>query len=936
MNGYTYKELKYQEDAVSSVIEVFNGQPYIDKNSFSLDFAKPDLLKFNREGFSNTELKIDYSTLLKNIQAVQNKNGLNESKELIQDIGCPHLDIEMETGTGKTFVYTKTIFELNKKYGYLKFIIVVPSIAIREGIYSSIKDTENYFYAEYHKKIRCFVYSSSNLQNIGDFASNANITVMIINTQAFNTSLKEEGKQTEQARIIYSQRDEFESKRPIDVIAQNRPIIIMDEPQKMSGEKTQNALKKFNPLFILGYSATHTKKHNLVYKLDALDAYKEKLVKKIEVKGITLTNLSGANSYLYLNDVFVTPEGPKARIEFEKKTNSGVKRVYMIVSSKDKNDIYKMSGGMEQYKGYIITSINSFTGKVSFLNGKELSINEIQGNVEEIDLRRIQIHETIKSHFEKEKENFKKGIKTLSLFFIDEVAKYRSYKDGKETLGEYGKIFEEEYNTIYSQEFETIEDSEYIKYLKEHCSDSSKAHRGYFSIDKIGKIKNTKGDSKDDISTYELILKNKRRLMSFDEDTRFIFSHSALREGWDNPNVFQICTLKHSDSKTTKRQEIGRGLRLCVDKTMRRQDMQAIGDEVHDINVLTIIASESYQDFATSLQKEMLNTLGNNTTIDKIIENANKPKIMPLALKKENFEKFTPLWNLINHKYSYTVNFDSEELIRNSIKAINNELYVSQLTYKITKAIQKEYYTKGDLEICDAFNITETKHKKITHTYKNTIKYDLVGKIAKGTSITRKTTVEILKGINADKFYMYHQNPIEFIEKVIALILEQKSTVIVENITYNQLEGCYDSSIFTSEKINYNSEKIFKTTKAIQNYILTDGTSENNVEKQFAESLDSSKIVCTYAKMPKNGYCIPTPVGNYHPDWAIVFEKGSVKHVFFIAETKGSMSSMQLREIEKNKISCAEKLYREIFKNEEVVFHKVTSFARLLEIAELT
>ena len=670
-----------------------------------------------------------------------------------------------------------------------------------------------------------------------------------------------------------------------------------------------------------------------------MDAYKKRLVKKIEVKGITQNNLTGDNSYLYLNDIFVTPEGPKANLEFEKmfKNDSSPKRISMIVSSKHKNDIYSLSGEMEQYKGYKIASIDAFAGKIIFLNGRELAINEMQGDVAENDLRRAQIRETIKSHFEKERENFKRGIKTLSLFFIDRVEKYRIYENGEEKCGEYGKIFESEYKALLEEQKEIINDASYLKYLDEHCSDAKKAHRGYFSIDKKGCIKDTEGKSQDDVSTYDLILKNKMRLISFEEDTRFIFSHSALREGWDNPNVFQICTLKHSDNTTTKRQEIGRGLRLCVDKYLQRMDESTIGEAVHDVNILTIIASESYNKFANDLQKEMLMSLpeSSKTELEEMLKNASKSKINAINLKKENFEKFTPLWDKINHKYSYSVEFDSKELIAASIKAINDKLYVSNTMYTVTTALQKEGIVQEDLEANNAFSIVETEQYKITHTHKSSVKYDLVGKISKGATITRKTTVEILSGITSDKFEMYSQNPVEFIDKVIELILEEKSTMIVENITYNQIEGRYDSSIFTSEKINYYSEKIFSAKKAIQDYIITDGSSPNSVEMQFAQALDKSKIVCTYAKMPKNGYCIPTPVGNYHPDWAIVFEKDSVKHVFFVAETKGSMSSMQLREIEKNKISCCEKLFSQMFCKEEVVFHKVDSFDTLLKMANI-
>lgn len=1022
---YVYKELKYQKDAVRSVIDVFKkkySQPYQERSSYIMDMGKQEM-DFSMEGYNNAEVTLNANQILENIHAVQDYNGLERSENLLNDMGHCSLDIEMETGTGKTFVYTKTIFELNREFGWTKFIIVVPSIAIREGVYASITDTVDYFQDSYGKKARTFIYNSANLSQLDSFSSDANINVMIINTQAFNASLKEGGTSKE-ARIIYSKRDEFASRRPIDVIAANRPIIIMDEPQKMGGDKTQSALKKFKPLFVLNYSATHAVKHNLIYKLDALDAYNEKLVKKIEVKGFKVSNLKGVDAYLYLNDVIVTPEGPKARIELEQrqKSSSTPKRIYMLLDSQYKNDLYALSGEMEQYKGYTITDVDKFTGKVTFLNGKELTINQIQGDVSEQDLRRIQIHETIKSHFEKERQNFEKGIKTLSLFFIDKVEKYRQYNDdGNEVLGEYGKMFEEEYAEILAEQHELFESDDYSKYLDEMCSDASKAHRGYFSIDKkSGHIKDSKEkESDDDISAYDLILKNKQRLMSFEEPTRFIFSHSALREGWDNPNVFQICTLKHSDSTTTKRQEIGRGLRLSVDKNLIRQDIQVLGNDIHKVNVLTIIASDSYNDFAADLQKEIESTLVQRVVIvgagyfigktvndngeiraitpaegnliyhymvkadyldfdNKITEkyhqdlengtlapmpeqlqsvqedvqkyiqgifdpsvfsdmigDANKPKILKNDLNKANFAKFKELWDKINHKYSYTVQFDSDELIKNSVREINHTLVVSRLMYTVTTGIQKENMNEDELRAGKSFEVQTSDQKTINSVHKSSIKYDLVGKIAQGATITRKTAVAILKGITFEKLEMFHLNPEEFIAKVIEIILEQKSTIIVDHISYNQIEGQYDSDIFTAEKINYNSEKTFHASKAILDYINTDGSGADSVEMRFVKELDTSKNVCTYAKMPKGGYIIPTPVGNYSPDWAIVFEKGKVKHVFFVAETKGSMSSMQLKTIEQNKISCAEKLFKDMFKDESVVYHKVRDFSDLLTLAEL-
>ncbi len=494
----------------------------------------------------------------------------------------------METGTGKTYVYIKTMFELNKLYGWSKFIIVVPSIAIREGVAKSFRMLEEHFLEQYGKKARWFVYNSSNLNQLDQFSQDAGLNVMIINTQAFAASLKEGGR-SKDSRIIYSRRDEFASRRPIDVIAANRPIIIMDEPQKMEGAATQAALKKFNPLFVLNYSATHRTRHDTVYALDALDAYRERLVKRIDVIGFEIKNLRGTNGYMYLDNIILSPnKPPMARISIEIKSATGEPhRLFKTLGVGD--SLFVESKELEQYRGFDIAEIfpgsaTQPTAYVTFTNGVTLRKGDVVGDSNLMHLQRIQIRETIKAHFEKERQLFKRGIKCLSLFFIDEVAKYRQYNaDGQPVKGVFQKIFEEEYDRLVNEEF-NIFDEEYNEYLHRFTPDQT--HRGYFSIDKKGKMIDTKtkrgSDVSDDATDYDLILRDKERLLSFDEPTRFIFSHSALREGWDNPNVFQICTLRHSNSTTAKRQEVGRGLRIAVDRNGIRQDKELLGDDVHN------------------------------------------------------------------------------------------------------------------------------------------------------------------------------------------------------------------------------------------------------------------------------------------------------------------------------------------------------------------
>lgn len=639
---FSFKIQQYQTDAVNAVVDVFKGQvrPAQDtsyffdpgrlvpvktknaKNSNGYNLFQQELDEQEAKqdiilGYANAPIKLDKVQLLENIKLIQGNNNITPSKELIEGQGKCSLDIEMETGTGKTYVYIKTMFELNKRYGWSKFIVVVPSIAIREGVSKSFEITTDHFMEHYGKKARFFIYNSANLEQLDTFSSGSGINVMIINTQAFAASLKEDGKSKE-ARIIFSRRDNFGSRKPIEVIAANRPIIIMDEPQKMGGDVTQNALRNFNPLFTINYSATHKTQHNLVYVLDALDAFNKRLVKKIEVKGFEVKNLRGTDKYLYFESIVLSKKKPPmARIEMEIGYNKSINRETRILGEGD--DLFYISQEMEQYRGYTISDIDPLRNTVTFTNGEVLKAGDIVGDVSEPNRRRIQIRETILSHFEKEEKLFNMGIKCLSLFFIDKVEKYRQYdENGDEVLGEYGQMFEQEYISVLN-DYVTLFDTPYQRYLKSTCSDVSAVHRGYFSIDKktgrsIDSELKRGSEFSDDISAYDLILKNKERLLSFEEPTRFIFSHSALREGWDNPNVFQICTLKHSDSQTAKRQEVGRGLRLCVNQTGSRMDFEALGSSVQDVNLLTVVASESYRDFVGALQTDIKTVLYDRPT----------------------------------------------------------------------------------------------------------------------------------------------------------------------------------------------------------------------------------------------------------------------------------------------------------------------------------
>ena len=989
---FNFKIQQYQTDAVENTVEVFSGQPSVDVLAYRRDLGQTQEKSGNlwediETGYRNQEVQLTSAQLLENIRRIQAECDITQSESLVKDLGACNLDVEMETGTGKTYVYIKTMFEMNKRYGWSKFIVVVPSIAIREGVGKSFRMLEDHFMEHYGKKARWFIYDSSRLKSLDDFSSDAGINVMIINTQAFAVSLKE-GAKNKESLIINSKRDDFASRRPIDVIAANRPIIIMDEPQKMEGDATKTALKRFNPLFVLNYSATHKTKHNTIYALDALDAYNKKLVKKIQVKGFEVKNLKGSSSYLYLDSIILSKNNPPmAKIEFEYNGNTGIRRMSKILGKGDK--LYTASNGLGEYKGFDIVDIVPETGVVQFLNGLVLKKGEVYGDNNELAMQRVQIRETIVSHLDKERELYSRGIKTLSLFFIDEVSKYKSNgEDGEVVKGDLWKIFEEEYTAVLNERL-SLFDSDYQQYL---CRfEASDVHNGYFSIDKKGRSVNSEvkrgRDVSDDTSAYDLILKNKERLLSFDEPTRFIFSHSALREGWDNPNVFQICTLRHANSATAKRQEVGRGLRLCVDSHGNRMDYETLGDSVHDLNRLTVIANESYSDFVGDLQRETRDILRDRPTkadvdyftgkvvrigeekhiitrdeatairsylweneyiddnglvtylyksdlatgtlatlsrklqpmadgVHKLVQSIFDEKLREEILGEmfedgnatiisenklnENFSKkeFQELWKSINHKYAYTVHYDSSELVGKAIDIINSKLNVTEMRYVVVT---------GEQQTVDGFASTSTTSKKMGTVSTTNVKYDLVGEIACGATLTRRTVVAILKGLTPSKRLMFQNNPEEFIRNVIRLIKEQKATMIVEHIEYNQIEGQYESTIFTQEKQSKSVNKSYQSKKHILDYVLSD----SNVERDFARDMDIADEVCVYAKLPRS-FQIPTPVGNYAPDWAIAFNKGTVKHIFFIAETKGSLGSMVLRGVEEAKIECARKLFNNI------------------------
>lgn len=1008
-----YKHQKFQTDAAKAVVDVFAGQPYLtptymmDKGS---EYCQQSFaVEFDYAGWSNQKIvpELSDAEILEHIQKIQRTNGIEPSASLD---GRYNLTIEMETGVGKTYTYIKTMYELNKHYGWSKFIIVVPSVAIREGVYKSFQSTQEHFSEEYGKKVRFFIYSSASAQliEIDRFASDNSINVMIINSQAFNARGKD-------ARRIYMELEEFRSRKPIDIIAKTNPIVIIDEPQSVEGSATKERLKEFNPLCTLRYSATHKKDsiYNMVYRLDAMEAYNKRLVKKIAVKGIAESGTTATDSYVYLQSINLSKKDPTATIQFDTKSASGIRQITRTVGIG--YNLYDNSGRMEEYKnGFVVKFIDGRDDSIEFLNGIKLYAGDVIGKVDEDQLRRIQIRETILSHLDRERKLFYKDIKVLSLFFIDEVANYREYDEaGQPVNGKYAKMFEEEYQDIISNmQIATCED-EYFKYLE--SINPEKTHAGYFSVDKKGKMIDPKVGRKettsDDISAYDLIMKNKELLLDRDpkkSPVRFIFSHSALREGWDNPNVFQICTLKQSSSEVRKRQEVGRGLRLCVSQDGERMDANVLGNDVHNINVLTVIASESYESFAKGLQSEIADAVADRpraVTVDlfigKVIKdsNGNEQVIDPdtasaihyglivngyidkkgiltdkyyadkangdvmLAdevadsaaavigiidsiyrpieiedVRKNNVElqadpdklampEFKKLWNNINSKSVYVVDFDTDELVGKSIDSLNRKLRVPKIYFKVETGSMDNIKSKDELSRGASFSKEDSATYGVDIAANSHVKYDLIGKLVDETGLTRKAVIEILRGIEKSVFDQFKNNPEEFIIRAASLINEQKATAIIQHITYDVLDETYGTDIFTEPTIKGQlGVNAMKAQKHLYDHIVYDSSNERN----FAADLDTNKDVAVYVKLP-NGFYISTPVGRYNPDWAIAFYEGTVKHIYFIAETKGSMNSMQLRLIEESKIHCAREHFKAI-SGDNVVYDVVDSYESLLEI----
>ena len=998
-----YKHQRFQEDAARAVTDCFLGQPHYDGTSnFLVDqgIENGQRSMLTLEGFANAPLEPGVP-LRDNIRRVQTEFGLKPIEQLEGDGRT--LTIEMETGTGKTFTYIKTMFELNKLYGWTKFIVVVPSIAIREGVLSSFDSMSEYFAQEYGKRIQYFVYNSKQLSKIDAFASDAGMHVMIINTQAFNASLNEnknvDGRRGDAAaRIIFSRRDEFRSRRPIDILAATHPIMIIDEPQSVLGANKANQTRKgialFHPLFKLLYSATHRKDDiaNMVYRLDAMDAYNKHLVKKIEVVGVEQKGTNGTNGYVYLEQILISTGNPQARINFDVMRKSGtIAQQSKVVS--DGFDLYAQSGGLEEYSnGFVIDRIDGRTNTIHFVNGETLETGQMIGKTTEDVIRRNQIRETIRKHIDRESQLFPKHIKVLSLFFIDHVSNYRLYGE-EETKGKYAKMFEEEYPRVLQEYMPGLTDSAYLRYLQDPRNAVENIHQGYFSMDKKGRMVDPKmergSDNSNDESAYDLIMKDKERLLSMKEPVRFIFSHSALKEGWDNPNVFQICTLKESSNENKKRQEVGRGMRLCVNERGDRQDVDVLGDDgVFNTNILTVIASESYEKFADGLQHEIADACADRpvkvtedlfvgvkyTTADgveqtvsegvaddiqdmlikqgyirrgsltekyyadegtvqldfgelddmkEVIVNQLDSVFDPKKAKPTNGrniveghfdeqkfkEEFMGLWKEINIHSYYSVHFDSQKLIEKAIEQLDKSLNVTEIRVVISTGSLEKIESKQQLEEGTAMKHGKDRTVQV-HEGVGSVRYDLIGQLVAKTGLTRRTIVAILQGIDPQKtFHQFQLNPEEFITKSARIINSCKAMSVIEHIEYNKMDGTYDKTVFTENTLRGKlGENAMTSKKSLYDLVVVDSKGEMD----FAEALESKDMVQVYTKLPR-GFYINTPMGHYNPAWAVVFKEDSgVKHIYFIAETKGSIIEADLRDVEKAKIACATKHFQSI------------------------
>lgn len=915
----------YQLEAIQAVIDLFDGQPlkegsfaFSQTNDFSIitveepiflvDENKNYLVDedgnkiitgyeklqqnsmftpnssqlFTVNGIGNN-LILAEPQILENLQKVQARQNLTISESL----DGLHFSIEMETGTGKTYVYLRTIYELNNTYGFTKFVIVVPSIAIREGVLKNLEITEEHLQTLYTRQPAEFaVYDTKNISYLRTFASSNSIQILVLNIDSF---AKDEN-------IINRPNDRLSGKNPIEFIQATNPIVIVDEPQRMETDNRKKAIENLNPLCTLRYSATHLKRYNQVYSLNPVQAYDLGLVKQIEVDSVVAEN--GFNeAYIQIEGFRSAKNSTSIRLTIDVNTDKGVKR--KVVTAKIGSDLYHLSNQREIYRdGFIINAIDVADESIDLSNGERIYLGSPTGAMKD-EIMKMQIRRMIDEHFKKAKRYEPDGIKVLSLVFIDRVANYRSYGDQGQTIpGKFTRWFEDLY-----QELASMPANQYvIPYSMDQV------HDGYFSQDNKGRIKDTSGTTQADENTFDLIMKDKERLLDINTPLRFIFSHSALREGWDNPNIFQICTLNETRSEMKKRQEIGRGLRLCVN-----QDGQRVFDRHY--NRLTVFANESYEDFAKQLQTEIEEETG--VKFEGRIKNRNKREKVSLRKEYQLDEKFLDLWNKIKQKTTYRVNYDTKELIERTAKAIKNMPSINPPRIRAergkivmdVKEVRAEY--AGSVKI-------EEMNSHITDIP------DVLGYIQSRTNLTRQTILEILK--DSTRLSDVLKNPQQFLDQVVHSIALNLQNMMVDGIKYQTIAGVeYDMRLFEAKEIESYIDDMYAITqpdKTISDYIVYDSA----VEEQFAKDCENDDRVEFFIKLP-DWFVIQTPIGTYNPDWALIFKND--KKLYFVAETKSvsAEATENLRRGELLKIKCGEAHFNEF---PDVEYHQMKRVGDLI------
>ncbi|MFD2522238.1 restriction endonuclease [Emticicia soli] len=918
----------YQLNAIQTVIDIFKGQP-LAKGNFELSFAmEKSSISYTEKGIGN-QLILSREHILQNVLAIQTANEISVSDALepciFQAIDETYhqidlnFTIEMETGTGKTYTYLRTIYELNREYGFKKFVIVVPSVAIREGVLKNLNITHEHFQGLYNNPpVNAKVYDSGKLTELRNFATSNAIQILVINIDSF----------TKDTNII-NKKGELGIK-PIEYIQSTNPIVIVDEPQNMETDVRKNAMYNLNPLCALRYSATHRNLYNLVYNLNPVQAYDLGLVKQIQVDGITSQD-NYNTPYVELKSILIGKTNLKAKVAIYSQEKSGVQLREFNIEVGD--DLGLLSNGRDIYKdGFILNSIKATANEIEFSNGIIVKVGQIKGGIAD-EIVKFQIERTVKHHFEKEHRYRLLGsggngaVKVLSLFFVDKVANYRSYdNEGNSIKGPYAIWFEEifdKYAKKYRHHYEgnlyvDAPAEEFFSSTKVHETDipylhSSRVHNGYFSQDKAkkwvdSKEKNTKADD----DTYNLIMKDKERLLSFEEPLRFIFSHSALREGWDNPNIFQICTLRDTKSDISKRQEIGRGLRLSVDNT---------GNRVKDknINILTIVANESFHSFSESLQKEIQIETSVSFKNRLTDANADKRKVKPSKeLTRENFPLFFDIWEKINHKTYYRIQLNTETLIANTVSDLKD--FTKMLPTKTPKIESHTYqlkYSEHGLQ-GKAADVAYKKSDEIQYSIPDVFAY-----VQNRVDITRSTIFEILRQSN--RYEELAINPQMFLDNFVEILQNNLRKLLVDKVKYEQINNSYyELSLFETKEVEKFLSKLFtveRLEKTLYNYIQI----ESNVESAFAKDCEIDSNIKFYFKLP-NGFKIPTPLGSYNPDWAVVFEND--KKVYFVAETKSTIDRQLLRGVEEMKIKCGKEHFA-VFKDLGIEYKVVTEASEL-------